>query len=102
MIEVRKLWELKHKARLELEHSAFLLGVRDETHTLGVDEVFCQVWAPGSIEPKIITGDCILYRSPAMHPGDADASEQWIRHVSDTSRMSSSSTSLVNATFRIC
>lgn len=70
LIEVRKLWELKHKARLELEQSAFLLGVPDETRTLGVDEVFCQIWPSNAPQPTVITGDCILYRSPAMHPGD--------------------------------
>ncbi len=72
VVEVRLLWDLKWKARLPLEQSAFLIGVADETGLLNEGEVFCQVHDPDddSKGPEVIVGDVVVCRPPVLHPGD--------------------------------
>jgi RNA-dependent RNA polymerase len=88
VISVLHLWRawtmkyLKEKAKIVLEHGAFLLGCTDETQTLrgwyeddkedDLAQIFCQIWdyhskPPG---PRVITGRCVVARNPSLHPGD--------------------------------
>jgi RNA-dependent RNA polymerase len=97
MMSLLHLWRayniktLKEKARIFIEHGAFVLGCVDETATLRghfdepqsrinatreeklatLPEIFLQV---SDTEKKgfykVITGVCILARNPSLHPGD--------------------------------
>ncbi|KAJ3067249.1 hypothetical protein HDU98_009572 [Podochytrium sp. JEL0797] len=62
------LKEIKYRARFLIPGGWTLFGVLDETGTLKEGQIFVQVSSPE--ETKIITGPVIIYRSPALHPGD--------------------------------
>lgn len=68
-----KLKDIKKRARIMVRDGAFLLGIVDETNTLKENQVFCQLAFNSyqtSESRKIITGECVLYRNPCLHPGD--------------------------------
>ncbi|KAI0695361.1 RdRP-domain-containing protein [Cytidiella melzeri] len=69
LVKCRLLSELKWKAWIEIQDSAFLMGVPDETDSLSEGEVFCQIHPPHG-KPQVITGQCVIYRNPCLHPGD--------------------------------
>lgn len=62
-----KLKEVKKRAKIPIAKGAHLLGVMDETFTLKENEIFCHL--SGSSDP--ITGECLVFRLPALHSGDA-------------------------------
>ena len=97
MMSLLQLWRaynikyLKEKARVVIEHGAFVLGCVDETATLKghmndpqsrpgatrseklrtLPEIFLQVAdteKPGSY--KVVEGVCVLARNPSLHAGD--------------------------------
>ncbi|KAG0172617.1 hypothetical protein DFQ28_010182 [Apophysomyces sp. BC1034] len=73
MFRVSVLKDLKKKAKIPVRKGALLIGILDETNTLQENEVFCQISdisTQRSINRKIITGDCIVFRNPCFHPGD--------------------------------
>ncbi|KAF7722442.1 hypothetical protein EC973_003144 [Apophysomyces ossiformis] len=73
MFRVSMLKELKKKAKIPIRKGALLMGILDETFTLHENEVFCQISdisTQRSVNRKVITGDCIVFRNPCFHPGD--------------------------------
>ncbi|KIP06259.1 hypothetical protein PHLGIDRAFT_466539 [Phlebiopsis gigantea 11061_1 CR5-6] len=69
LISCRLLSDLKWKAWIEVDQSAYLMAIADETDSLEEGQVFCQIQAPGS-DPQVIEGKCTEYRNPCLHPGD--------------------------------
>ncbi|ETO24494.1 RNA-dependent RNA polymerase 1 [Reticulomyxa filosa] len=61
--------EIRDKQRLTIEDGASLIGVMDEYGILKNDEVFIQVEGLHS-KAKVITGDVIVTKPPALAPGD--------------------------------
>ncbi|KAF4339267.1 RNA-dependent RNA polymerase SAD-1 [Fusarium beomiforme] len=93
VINVLKLWrswslkQLKEKARIQVQKSAFVLGCVDETGTLrghssdtegskdkAIDrlpQIFLQLSDPMHYnKTQIVSGVCIVGRNPSLHPGD--------------------------------
>jgi RNA-dependent RNA polymerase len=97
MMSLLHLWrastikELKKKARIAIDHGAFVLGCIDETGTLQghrdepqsrpdatrdeklatLPEIFIQVDDTSKKgHYKVIEGICVLARNPSLHPGD--------------------------------
>jgi RNA-dependent RNA polymerase len=95
MMSCLRLWRawsikyLKEKARIYVEHGAFVLGCVDETATLrghfndaqntttspkdkaSLPEIFLRIESPPSSGKwTVITGVCIIARNPSLHPGD--------------------------------
>lgn len=95
LISCLRLWHswmvkyLKEKARIPVEHGAFILGCVDETATLkghfygghtpdlqprdpaSLPEIFLQISDPAMAgKYKVVEGVCILARNPSLHPGD--------------------------------
>ena len=95
MMSCLRLWRawsikyLKEKARIYVEHGAFVLGCVDETAILkghfndgqatatspkdeaSLPEIFLRVESPPfSGKWTVITGICIIARNPSLHPGD--------------------------------
>ncbi|KAI7881914.1 RdRP-domain-containing protein [Lichtheimia hyalospora FSU 10163] len=67
-----KLKEAKKRAKIPVVKGAHLLGIMDETGTLKQDEVFCQLSDSSHTEAcHVVKGECLVFRSPALHPGDA-------------------------------
>ncbi|KAJ3121584.1 hypothetical protein HK100_012326 [Physocladia obscura] len=67
-IRAYKLKEIKYRARLQIPGGWTLFGVLDETGTLKEGQVYVQLLSPEV--SKVLTGPCIIYRSPVIHPGD--------------------------------
>ncbi|KAF7533048.1 hypothetical protein G7054_g7411 [Neopestalotiopsis clavispora] len=78
---------LREKARIVVEHGAFVFGCIDETRTLRgqqnvneanfakdrskLPQIFIQVPIPGHPNDfRVIEGLCIVGRNPSLHPGD--------------------------------
>lgn len=72
VLECRGLFDLKWRARIEIQHGCYLLGIPDECEVLEAGEVFCQIQNPEEedSQPHIVEGPCIVTRAPALHPGD--------------------------------
>ncbi|KAG2218226.1 hypothetical protein INT45_000768 [Circinella minor] len=68
-LRVNRLKEARERARIPVVKGAFLIGVLDETNTLEPDQVFCQ-FIDGNLDKRVVEGDCLVYRSPSLHPGD--------------------------------
>ncbi|KAI1766762.1 RdRP-domain-containing protein [Hypoxylon sp. FL1150] len=112
ILQVWRAWSmrlLRDKARIVIEHSAFVFGCVDETRTLrgyyespeaeekkndpdSLPQIFLQVPKTGGrpghqSEYRIITGICVLGRNPAVHPGDVRVVEAVdvpaLRHLKD-------------------
>ncbi|GAW05784.1 RNA-dependent RNA polymerase [Lentinula edodes] len=63
------LRELKHHTRIPVEGAWNLVGVADEHGFLQEGEIFAAIKEPnGAIQ--YLEGECIVTRSPAIHPGD--------------------------------
>jgi len=65
LIELRSL---KYKARIPVKDGYTLHGIMDETAILREGEVFCTVGEAG--KKRVIVGEVVITRSPALHPGD--------------------------------
>ncbi|TDL24977.1 RdRP-domain-containing protein [Rickenella mellea] len=75
------LHDIKYRARIPVSDSWKLVGVADEgpayeekghenVYTLTEGEIFVCVQENFDSEPKFIEGNCIISRSPTVHPGD--------------------------------
>ncbi|KAJ7073163.1 RNA dependent RNA polymerase-domain-containing protein [Mycena amicta] len=70
-IKCQLLRELKYKARVLVNGGAYLLGIADEYNVLEEGQIYCAVTPKGNNTPQVITGQCTIFRSPCVHPGDA-------------------------------
>ncbi|KAI9488695.1 RNA dependent RNA polymerase-domain-containing protein [Zychaea mexicana] len=66
---VARLKEARKKARIPVIKGVFLMGVLDETNTLQENQIFCK-FIDGDYNEQTLTGECLVYRSPSLHPGD--------------------------------
>ncbi|KFH66584.1 hypothetical protein MVEG_07109 [Podila verticillata NRRL 6337] len=71
LFKLQMLEELSKKARIYVPQGAYLLGVPDETGSLGEDEIFVQVSSVDNFATRrVIEGKCAVVRCPCFHPGD--------------------------------
>ncbi|KAJ7627136.1 RNA dependent RNA polymerase-domain-containing protein [Roridomyces roridus] len=70
-IKCQLLRELKYKARIMVQDGAYLLGIADEYDVLEEGQIYCAVSPKGLSSRRVITGQCTIFRSPCLHPGDA-------------------------------
>ncbi|KAJ6525898.1 RNA dependent RNA polymerase-domain-containing protein, partial [Mycena vulgaris] len=70
-IKCQLLRDLKYKARVLVPEGAFLMGIADEYDVLEEGQIYCAVTPTGANSRRIITGQCTIFRSPCIHPGDA-------------------------------
>ncbi|KAJ7469306.1 RNA dependent RNA polymerase-domain-containing protein [Mycena galericulata] len=70
-IKCQLLRDLKYKARVLVKDGAFLMGIADEYEVLKEGEIYCAVTPSGPSSRQVITGQCTIFRSPCIHPGDA-------------------------------
>ena len=63
-----ELREIKHRSRIRVEKGVTLYGIMDETDFLAEGQIYCCIYNEEG--KSIITGDVIITRSPALHPGD--------------------------------
>lgn len=71
IIQVRYL---KHRARIPLEKGVTLYGTIDETGLLKEREIYVPIRDVGG-KLEVLTGKCMVTRSPALHPGDVQLVE---------------------------
>ncbi|KAJ3069714.1 hypothetical protein HDU98_007219 [Podochytrium sp. JEL0797] len=66
------LKEMKFRCRMKIPQGWSLFGVLDETGVLKEGEVFVSITSDSepNAAPKILTGSAIVWRNPALHPGD--------------------------------
>lgn len=66
---IHALRQMKYRARIRLPFSHTLMGVMDESGHLNENEIYaCVVDMKG--RRSFISGKCLVYRSPALCPGD--------------------------------
>ncbi|KAJ3297514.1 hypothetical protein HK104_000416 [Borealophlyctis nickersoniae] len=65
-----QLKDIKKRARLHVPKSCTLIGVMDETGLLPANTIFLQYKCPITDEKIVITGNLVITRAPALHPGD--------------------------------
>ncbi|KAL6721669.1 hypothetical protein ACLMJK_000773 [Lecanora helva] len=65
LIELR---EIKHRSRILVDNGVTLYGIMDETGFLNEGEIYCTVHGDGP--GHIVTGNVVITRCPALHPGD--------------------------------
>ncbi|BEI83326.1 hypothetical protein CcaverHIS002_0311940 [Cutaneotrichosporon cavernicola] len=70
LIKGRALQDLKWRNRLKIDGGVFLMGICDEVACLAEGEVFCQYQVDYDSEPIVVTGEVLVCRAPALHPGD--------------------------------
>ncbi|KAF8160383.1 RNA dependent RNA polymerase-domain-containing protein [Mycena galopus ATCC 62051] len=70
-IKCQLLRDLKYKARVMVADGAYLMGVADEYEILEEGQIYCAVTPTGANSRQVITGQCTIFRSPCIHPGDA-------------------------------
>ncbi|KAJ7748955.1 RNA dependent RNA polymerase-domain-containing protein [Mycena metata] len=70
-IKCQLLRDLKYKARVLVPDGAYLMGIADEYDVLEEGQIYCAVTPTGANSRKVITGQCTIFRSPCIHPGDA-------------------------------
>ncbi|KAG0093757.1 hypothetical protein BGZ93_001926 [Podila epicladia] len=71
LFRLQMLEELSKKARIFVPQGAYLLGVPDETGSLGENEIFVQVSSVDNFATRrVIEGMCAVVRCPCFHPGD--------------------------------
>ncbi|KAJ7142258.1 RNA dependent RNA polymerase-domain-containing protein [Mycena epipterygia] len=70
-IKCQLLRDLKYKARVLVKDGAFLMGIADEYEVLEEGQIYCAVTPSGTNSRRVITGQCTIFRSPCIHPGDA-------------------------------
>ncbi|KAI9249731.1 RNA dependent RNA polymerase-domain-containing protein [Phascolomyces articulosus] len=66
---VNRLKEARKRARIPVIKGAYLMGVLDETNTLEPGQIFCP-FIDGNSNNRVVKGECLVYRSPSLHPGD--------------------------------
>ena len=64
-----QLRHLKYKARIPVENAHTLYGIVDETGTLRSREIYVSIRQKDGND-DVLTGDALVTRAPAMHPGD--------------------------------
>lgn len=60
--------DIKYRSRIEIPGSYTLMGCMDETAFLDEGQVFIKIDEDG--EEWVVTGQVVITRAPAMHPGD--------------------------------
>ncbi|KAJ7678631.1 RNA dependent RNA polymerase-domain-containing protein [Mycena rosella] len=70
-IKCQLLRDLKYKARVLLPDGAFLMGIADEYDVLEEGQIYCAITPSGASSRRVIIGQCTIFRSPCIHPGDA-------------------------------
>ncbi|KAJ7445328.1 RNA dependent RNA polymerase-domain-containing protein [Mycena latifolia] len=70
-IKCQLLRDLKYKARVLVHNGAFLMGIADEYDVLEEGQIYCAITPTGANSRQVITGQCTIFRSPCIHPGDA-------------------------------
>ncbi|KAJ7195850.1 RNA-dependent RNA polymerase [Mycena haematopus] len=73
-IKCQLLRDLKYKARVLVPDGAYLMGIADEYDNLSVLEegqIYCAITPTGANSRRVLTGQCTIFRSPCIHPGDA-------------------------------
>ncbi|KAF7368515.1 RNA-dependent RNA polymerase [Mycena venus] len=71
-IKCQLLKDLKYRARVLVHQGAYLMGtgIADEWEVLKEGEIYCAITPSGSNSRQVITGQCTIFRSPCIHPGD--------------------------------
>ncbi|KAF7300221.1 RNA-dependent RNA polymerase [Mycena kentingensis (nom. inval.)] len=69
-IKCQMLRDLKYKARILVNDGAYLLGIADEYDVLEPGQIYCAITPRGKNSRRVITGQCTIFRSPCIHPGD--------------------------------
>lgn len=75
------LCDMKNRARIPVPRSYLLVGVADEgpaytkqgyenVFQLGANQIFACIQQSPDAEPQWLSGNCIITRSPQVHPGD--------------------------------
>ena len=64
------LKQIKYKSRIAVENSWVLMGVMDEFEILGADEIYVCLKGERDGNIKVLEGDTIITRMPALHCGD--------------------------------
>ncbi|KAI8138290.1 RNA dependent RNA polymerase-domain-containing protein [Fennellomyces sp. T-0311] len=64
-----RLKEARERTRIPVIKGASVLGVLDETETLGENEVFLR-YIDSYGKAQVVEGDVMVFRSPTLHPGD--------------------------------
>ncbi|RPB21622.1 RdRP-domain-containing protein [Terfezia boudieri ATCC MYA-4762] len=62
------LRDIKYRARIQIPKGFTVMGIMDEYGVLEEGEVFCHIDDDG--KRSILTGEIVITRAPAMHPGD--------------------------------
>ncbi|KAF8422497.1 RNA dependent RNA polymerase-domain-containing protein [Tirmania nivea] len=62
------LRDIKYRARIQIPKGFTVMGIMDEYGVLEEGEVFCHIDDNG--KRSILTGEIVITRAPAMHPGD--------------------------------
>lgn len=62
------LRDIKYRARIQIPKGFTVMGLMDETGELNEGEIFCHIDDGG--KRSVLTGEIIITRAPAMHPGD--------------------------------
>ncbi|KAF7350656.1 RNA-dependent RNA polymerase [Mycena sanguinolenta] len=86
-IKCQLLRDLKYKARVLVPDGAYLMGIADEYEYAplifaGIDysnyvsvleegQIYCAITPSGAKSRRVLTGQCTIFRSPCIHPGDA-------------------------------
>ncbi|KAJ7659552.1 RNA dependent RNA polymerase-domain-containing protein [Mycena polygramma] len=70
-IKCQLLRDLKYKARVLVPDGAYLMGIADEYEVLEEGQIYCAITPTGPNSRQVITGQCTIFRSPCIHPGDA-------------------------------
>ncbi|KAJ6599411.1 RNA-dependent RNA polymerase [Mycena sp. CBHHK59/15] len=70
-IKCQLLRDLKYKARILVNDGAFLMGIADEYDVLEEGQIYCAITPNGANSRRVLTGQCTIFRSPCIHPGDA-------------------------------
>ncbi|KAJ7358168.1 RNA dependent RNA polymerase-domain-containing protein [Mycena albidolilacea] len=69
-IKCQLLRDLKYKARVLVPDGAYLMGIADEHDILEEGQIYCAITPTGTSSRRVITGQCTIFRSPSIHPGD--------------------------------
>ncbi|KAJ7799689.1 RNA dependent RNA polymerase-domain-containing protein [Mycena olivaceomarginata] len=76
-IKCQLLRDLKYKARVMVADGAYLMGIADEYDVLEEGQIYCAITPNGTNSRRVITGQCTIFRSPCIHPGDARLVTAW-------------------------
>ncbi|KAF8471693.1 RNA dependent RNA polymerase-domain-containing protein [Kalaharituber pfeilii] len=62
------LRDIKYRSRIQIPEGFTVMGLMDETGELEEGEIFCHIDSDGV--RKVLKGQIVITRAPAMHPGD--------------------------------